>query len=856
MTDHEVIKSILGVDFNSPVLKHLKEEFEQENLALEFSQETIDRVLFSLLSNAKKTPSIDILFKLYKRCLERNEKVVQSLRELIVSYTGLLFQMPSMFEKNEHPTIEGIVGDEKGEMFWNDFLQRFQNDAEFPSIIEMMTMSLVLPLRAKRLVDGDYRDIVSKFKSLLKNKIIAEQISRLDSFNLTNLQSARDFEIRSILGPFFRLSFFPDLDNETKNVYFPNVERVTRNEIESANYTLVSIFKSLAIDLNEISMTFLKASSVSKENFLGFLTKVINLNKKRAGMQADMETVGTEGFMLNILYLLLSLCNPFLNEEKFKLVDKEYFKHSNRIQLDDETRITLSQEEASKYFASDLQQCNFISDCFYLTMTFLHLGLLKSIDIMTEKSKEINELREAIKRIESSSNFNPLNDALKKKWQDSIDQGVRDILIYESVLKDAEIINSIHQLYSCFINYIFTDFNLAEPFPKYFSHFPQYYIEDLCEFYVYLSRFDPQCLNQLNLLPVIKLSIVITTSNELRNPFIKSKFIQLFHDPFVVSHFIPSLIQFYIDAESTGASSQFYDKFSIRYEISLIFKFLWKLDDHHKRMIQSFKTKENIRFFNLLLNDITYLLDESLTKLTEINKLQHELENNSLSQNERSEKEKTLYRTERQVTSTLTLGNATLEMLKMITSKVTEPFFAPEIVERLAAALNYHLSQLVGPSCIELKVRNPEKYKFNPKGLLSDLIDLYLNLSSQPFIAALSKDQRSFKFANFERAAQIMSRSMLKSPSQIEKWIDIGKRVLDAQKDNKDDEEAMGEIPDEFLDPVMFTLMEDPVILPTSNVTVDRSTIALHLLNDKSDPFNRQPLDESMLIPSKLMLEI
>jgi ubiquitin conjugation factor E4 B len=37
-------------------------------------------------------------------------------------------------------------------------------------------------------------------------------------------------------------------------------------------------------------------------------------------------------------------------------------------------------------------------------------------------------------------------------------------------------------------------------------------------------------------------------------------------------------------------------------------------------------------------------------------------------------------------------------------------------------------------------------------------------------------------------------------------------------------------------------LMVDPVILPTSRTTVDRSTIRSHLLSDPHDPFNRAPL--------------
>jgi len=47
---------------------------------------------------------------------------------------------------------------------------------------------------------------------------------------------------------------------------------------------------------------------------------------------------------------------------------------------------------------------------------------------------------------------------------------------------------------------------------------------------------------------------------------------------------------------------------------------------------------------------------------------------------------------------------------------------------------------------------------------------------------------------------------------------------------HQQEEETYSDAPDEFLDPIMSTLMLDPVLLPSSNVTVDRSTIARHLL--------------------------
>lgn len=58
------------------------------------------------------------------------------------------------------------------------------------------------------------------------------------------------------------------------------------------------------------------------------------------------------------------------------------------------------------------------------------------------------------------------------------------------------------------------------------------------------------------------------------------------------------------------------------------------------------------------------------------------------------------------------------------------------------------------------------------------------------------------------------------------------------------------DIPEEFIDPILQTVMNDPVVLPGSGQVVDRETIKRHLLCDGTDPFSRSPLEESMLQPA------
>ena len=81
---------------------------------------------------------------------------------------------------------------------------------------------------------------------------------------------------------------------------------------------------------------------------------------------------------------------------------------------------------------------------------------------------------------------------------------------------------------------------------------------------------------------------------------------------------------------------------------------------------------------------------------------------------------------------------------------------------------------------------------------------------------------------------------------------DFVRRVETTREDveRQQETEDARSIPDEFVDPIMQTVMLDPVTLPGSGQVVDRTTIRRHLLGDQTDPFSRQALDEGMLIPN------
>lgn len=245
-----------------------------------------------------------------------------------------------------------------------------------------------------------------------------------------------------------------------------------------------------------------------------------------------------------------------------------------------------------------------------------------------------------------------------------------------------------------------------------------------------------------------------------------------------------------------------------------------------------------------------------------------------MEQNIRSEKEEALSAAQGKAKSYMQLTNETVSMLKLFTDALADSFTMPEIVQRLADMLDYNLDAMVGPKSRDLIVENPQEYGFQPKTLLSEIVEVYLNLrTKENFVFAVARDGRSYKPANFEGATRILQKFALKGPEELAAWKSLSEKFANAKAADDQAEEDLGEIPEEFLgmyshypywahnihrtslthvtDPLMYTMMVDPVILPTSKTSIDRSTIRSHLLSDPNDPFNRSPLKIEDVIPGK-----
>ncbi|KAL0476345.1 ubiquitin conjugation factor Ube4b [Acrasis kona] len=240
--------------------------------------------------------------------------------------------------------------------------------------------------------------------------------------------------------------------------------------------------------------------------------------------------------------------------------------------------------------------------------------------------------------------------------------------------------------------------------------------------------------------------------------------------------------------------------------------------------------------------------------MKEIETLQsNQSEWNATSDSTKKEHESNMAQYEKHVKSYMSLAKETVHMMSYMSKDVAQPFMRPEMVDRVAAMLNYFLDKLAGPSCLNLSISKArqEKCLFDPKYLLTEITDAFVHFSSfKEFIRAVASDQRSFKPEVFERTVNILKKINMRSEQYVNEFQQFSIRALDEADSQMQMQQDLGDVPEEFQDPIMSTLMEDPVILPSTQTVIDRSTIERHLLNDPTDPFNRSHLTVDMLIPA------
>lgn len=875
-----------------PITLNSRNKTTQDSMtvAINFLMDSYNRVGVEERNNPKKSsvpPMSDVLTE---------------LRAQIIQHTTLLAAgciIPSE-HRLESPLLHPVLQQSIPRGFLTELITRTHtNDKLFSNVFSPILQGLFKIMQQASMVGDEHRVPIQTLFELTDIRCGPRPICTLLTKQAQFMPlvctpgAGREIMRCSYLGPFLNVSVFAEDEPKVAEKFFSgnssndkSLIQVLQSELENTRGLQHRIFH------------FMMANQDSRDQCLNYIAQILKYNDKRSQLQMEERTLAGDGFMLNLLSVL-----QFLSVKiKLDKMDFMYPFHPEAlVSISNDTRLKFTSQEVADWLQEfgkthEHQTPNFSTICWFLTLHCHHLSLMPALQKYQRRLRAIKDLQKLLDETVAAeaqwrnTPFANRNKQFIKRWKQQLKKLNKSKICADAGILDKNLIRRSLVFYTSVSEYLLslmtnsppgsTVPNLPLPTESSaFSSLPEWYMEDIAEFLLFALQYFPNVIaDNMEDSMITWLLVTICSSNMVKNPYLVAKLVEvvfvilpsiqprceLIYSRLMNHHIsqtiLPSsLMKFYTEVETTGSSSEFYDKFSIRYHISLIIKKMWSSPVHRQTLInESREGSQFVKFVNMLMNDTTFLLDESLESLKRIHEVQELISDDDkwskLPSEQQQSRMRQLNSDERQCRSYLTLARETVDMFHYLTVDIKEPFLRPELVDRLASMLNFNLQQLCGKKCKDLKVRNPDKYGWEPRRLLSQLVDIYLHLDCDKFAEALAGDERSFRKELFEDAAARLERISIKTATQIEQFRALAVKAFHILENNQKADDWLADAPDEFKDPLMDTLMSDPVLLPSGQI-MDRSVIMRHLLNSNTDPFNRQVLTEEMLIPANDLKE-
>jgi len=743
-----------------------------ENKEEVFRLNDLDNIILAIINEGnKKENIITYLLETYHRAIEMIEKRYRNeyddnylqVRRMIASYMALIMYAPENFEFNldYNDTLKRLSEyfDETDpyelQNLISDIVQTTLEDFSFLNqvlsyIITVIHTDNTNPKNNFFNCDKMKKNLNILLKIFNDYPITREVYVRGLNF-LPKGANAKMLQSMSLLGAYLSLSSF-EADVNSIKVSFSSMVN-SDSDVNIRNFT----FKLNSL-LNEITTLFylLITDAKSKSFLLNYLCDVGNLNLERKKMYSNPYLVSTIGFLLNTSIVLLKILfdHEHKNSSVFEIVaeiDILYTSTASEIQFNKHDRIN---DDASKdSINSDKlssENFNMTTKLFFIIHNILSY-FIKNLD---------DEYTKLAQQLSNMFKMNAINDPRFKEllgMLKAVDVYLRNPEFTKNIMKlnqvtcllifslnnkkyfiDKSNLQNFKNLELCsFIEDFYENIDTSNLYKL--SILPNFIVKNIISSSLLLRKFYSEAIisdmiptkiityfsiiysSQVNLIvnPHLRSEIFdvlfyfFDTSQQERNSKQIANLYKLLNEEFIKNNMIYSLIRVFVDAERLGTNNQFYEKFAIRHKI------LTLLDNIMKSGYRSIYTDKFIevsnrekfdttKMVNLLMNDVTYLIDESIERLMAIKKYQDLRDDlatyNQLDQETRQMEEERFRENDNRVKPGLQLLNSSINFMVTIASFAQESFMSYKLSERLANLLNYSLDVFTSKKNLKLKV--------------------------------------------------------------------------------------------------------------------------------------------------------
>jgi len=856
--------------------------------------ENLDSVLFQL-GGSKDNPNDSDAFMFFFSCLRRCQRfckdsesqpkhVILGLNEtssILISHlyltcsddAGIYSPHLTALSRDAFMRLTLATG-ALGRPLPKDFLRLFMEAAAkdttviHPIIHKMMGIDLSGKFKAFSVEDAVNASIA--IKRFLPYPCITKFVGQHPLLNPVSSDAhypiAHRLQNESLLGPLLQVACKPE-DPEFANA----LHRVSAIETHVANVhqSLDDIQDSVHLLVKKILATknLPPPLDTGKQRLFPWLGNIARGNLERRKMRFNPSIVSSDAFMSNLGGVLARLCIPFVRKKLFKSIDIGYLAdEKSRLEFKGLTRLSVKESEIAEIFKTlvktnsnktrdgTFKTYSTVTEMLFITQEILHLGFFKHAKKLTDFTRQYNQIHQYLDSIGGPHSNHPTAQEAREK----LSLALSNLLCLRAQLLPPVMMKTIAILQAFVAEWISTMIVQHQDI-KVLGLVPEYYISDMIEFWTLhhnatrsqtrFAWYDSVVQYYVDLA-----ILVMQNGSPVRNPHLRGMIPEMLDlifskvDMEVVlkrckfqARLLESAVDLYVEIED--GENQYHGKFTTRFFIS---KMLYKLWEERSPVheLKNLDNKKTLRFVNMLANDNIWLLDESLRRLEDIHQFQQKEKKGDIKENERRD----IARLEKECQSMMSLAKSCIDLMHQISRTYVDALVDNVMCPRMSGMVSYYINKLNGTQVSDLKVNNPRKYHFRPKELMRSLVGLFINLStSQRFLECVAEDERSYDAKVFDRAAKaIVKKNIVDKPKALVFQNLIAK--VDQIASSKANQQQQDEdIPERFLDPLMASVMREPVKLPTSGMVMDKGVILRHLLNKENDPFNRKKLTPDML---------
>ena len=180
------------------------------------------------------------------------------------------------------------------------------------------------------------------------------------------------------------------------------------------------------------------------------------------------------------------------------------------------------------------------------------------------------------------------------------------------------------------------------------------------------------------------------------------------------------------------------------------------------------------------------------------------------------------------------------KVLMKIMRKDTSIVFNVATRDKFVMYLLWSIDEMLGSNRATLKVK--DFTGFDATKTLLTLYELFtLCYPNADFRKSVINETRYLNFKNMRKMGDILYNN--KKALLNQEYTNLYNAIHELEEAHKlVNDIDLDELPDEFLDPIMGTLIDDPVMLPECETIMNRDIIYRHVLAEKNNPFNRKEL--------------